>query len=112
MRTYEHLAPVVIVRARTVRDTKINIPNIVDQVLAGNLAPTNRTLSNATMVAIAKTVIVIPGDLVDRVLDSSSDADLLFFDDFYRSYLDWLNYKKNEVSTKKSGLEAEKAGNE
>ena len=111
-RVYEHLAPVIVVRARTIKDTKITIPSLMDEILGSNLNPSNRTLSNAGLIALAKAVIVSPPNLVDQVCASSDDADLLFFEDFFACFNEWLSYRSEEVSKKKSGTEESKAGSE
>ena len=112
LRNFYHLAPVVIVRPRTQRDSMIAIPSLVDRILADNLSPSPGVMLNAQVIALAQTVIVSPPGLVDRVLASSDDADMGFFMAFFQNYREWSEARSAELDRKKSGVKGKETGSE
>lgn len=118
---FEHLGPIT-VRPRTVGDTMLKIPGLVDQLLGSNMNPSAQSRYNALMIAIAQHAIVYPDDLVDRVLASNDPRDLQaelpveepkpggpktfrtsFFEQFAKEYGDWCEGKVEEARLGNSG---------
>lgn len=110
-------AGVLVVRPRTNGDILIGIPNLVDEILGGNLEPSPNTMFNANLIALMRTVVVAPVGFVSRVLDDS-DGDYLdrmvpgedgkperknIFFEFYQEYNAWMQSRIAEVKAKKSG---------
>lgn len=107
---------VLVVRPRTNADIMIGIPNLVDEILGGNLEPSPNTLFNANLIALMRTVVVAPVGFVSRILDDSdgdylgravevdgkTDRKNLFFE-FYQEYNAWMQNRIAEVKAKKSG---------
>lgn len=94
---------VVIVKPRTNRDSMLTIPSLIDRILDGNMTPSQNTTFNAQLIALARTVIVSPVDIVDRILESQNDDDLKFFMAFATEYAEWMNERAKEAKAKKSG---------
>jgi hypothetical protein len=107
---FEHLGAIV-VRPRTFRDSMIIIPLYVDQEINRAMAeigiedvnPSGQLRYNAMMIAIARTVIVEPPDLVDKLLESTKGSDFTFFGKFAEEYTDWMDAQSEEAQEKKSG---------
>ncbi len=99
---YEHLG-VVVVRPRTIGDTMVSIPNLVDKLLGANLQPSQASSWNANLIALAKTVIVAPPRLVDSILESADDTNLGFFLAFATEYAKYMKARAEAVKQKKSG---------
>lgn len=94
---------VVVVRPRTNRDSMITIPSLVDRILGDDFTPSQNTVFNANLIALARTMIVSPPGLCDRVLNSTDDEDLRFFISFAEEYAAWMGARAEEVRKKKSG---------
>ena len=94
---------VVVVRPRTNRDSMIVLPSLVDKILGDDFTPSQNTVFNANLIALARTMIVSPIGLCDRVLDSTDDEDLRFFIKFAEEYAEWMGARAEEVRKKKSG---------
>ena len=92
---------VIVVRPRSLRDSMVVIPNLIDQLLADNLNPSENSRFNAHLIAIAKTVIVSPPNFVDQVLASENIADLEWFNAFFVEYRAWMDARTEEASKKK-----------
>lgn len=98
---YEQLG-LIVVRPRTNRDQLVNIPNLVDRLLEGNFNPSQDTLINLRLIALAQTVIVSPPGFVDRILEGN-EIGAMFFVAFANEYAAWSEQRLNEVAEKKSG---------
>ncbi|MBD2019346.1 hypothetical protein H6F43_04000 [Leptolyngbya sp. FACHB-36] len=103
---FEHLG-VIVVRPRTMRDSMIVIPGLIDKLLGDNFQPSQSSAFNAGMIALASTVIVSPPSLVERVLKSTDDQDLNFFANFAQEYSNWLTARNKALHEKKSGAETD-----
>lgn len=99
---YEHWG-VLVIRPRTLRDSMITIPSVVDALLKDNMAPSQNTVYNATAIAMTKVLVVSPPGITNQVLESSSRKDLGFFNAFTKQYQEWMDAQTAEASEKKSG---------
>lgn len=104
---YEDLG-VLIVRPRTLRDQMLTIPNRVDVLLGRNMDPSQSTTINASMIALAETLIVQPPGFVEKLLESASDDDLGFFQAFAIEYVAWMDSRSEGASKKKRGKKSGK----
>jgi hypothetical protein len=99
---FEHLGA-LIVRPRTIRDSMVSLPGLVDKLLGDNMNPSRNATNNANLIAIAQHAIVSPPNLVDKLLQSGNPKDIAFFLNFANEYADWLDQKSKEADQKKSG---------
>lgn len=99
---FEHLG-VLVVRPRTVGDQMLNIPNKVDALLGPNMRPSQNTQINASLIALAQTVIISPVGFVDDLLKQANDTDLGFFIAFATEYKKWMDDRAGAVAKKKPG---------
>ncbi|NER79650.1 MAG: hypothetical protein F6K42_08720 [Leptolyngbya sp. SIO1D8] len=106
---FEHLG-VLIIRPRTLHDSMIDIPSLVDEMLKGNFYPSQNTIYNATAIAMAKSLIVSPPGLVERLLESTDSKDFQFFNEFGKQYQKWMNERVEAAREKKSGPDEEESG--
>ena len=100
---FEHFG-VLVVRPRTVRDSMVAIPSLVDRILGENFQPSQQSTFNAQLIALARTVIVAPIGIVDRILESDNDDDFRFFLAFGTEYGNWISDRTKAASEKKSGV--------
>ncbi len=94
---------VLVVRPRTMRDTLITIPSLIDKILGNDFTPSQNTSFNASLIALAKTVIVSPVGIVEQILNSTDENDLEFFLDFAVHYAEWMRQRTDEATKKNSG---------
>lgn len=100
---FEHWG-VLIVRPRTQHDSLMGIPNLADKLLGDNFQPSQGTAFNAKLIALARTVIVSPVNIVERILRSEDEEDLNFFMAFGIEYKRWMDHRAAEIKAKKSGM--------
>ncbi|MCD8487891.1 MAG: hypothetical protein LRZ84_14435 [Desertifilum sp.] len=99
---WEHLGAILI-RPQTLNDAMLVIPSLVDKLLGTNLEPSRNTVFNASVIALAQTVIVSPPNLVEDILSSNDPRDLNFFIAFASEYKRWTDVQLEESKLKKFG---------
>lgn len=99
---WEHLGAIII-RPQNLQDVMINVPSLVDKLLGSNLEPSRNSVFNASVIALAKTVIVSPPNFVEDILTSNDPQDLNFFIVFAQEYKRWADIQLAESKLKKFG---------
>lgn len=112
---------VMIVRPKTIQDSMITLPNLMDALLENNINPSQQTLFNLSLIALMRTVVVSPPGIVDQLL-RSPEGDYLareidgtrhnVFIEFAQEYGNWAKMKSEAVAQKKSGAVTAGSGTE